>query len=71
MADAEGKPVDLVAFQHDRLDGGHFLGSPHFRNMAITEGPSVEIIFVVLIISDLEKTIAGNLLKKIPNWGQR
>ena len=31
----------------------------------------MEIIFGVLIISDLEKTIAGNLLKKIPNWGQR
>ena len=53
MADAEGEPVNLVAFQHSRLDNKHILGSPHFRNMATTEGPSVEIIFVVLIISDL------------------
>lgn len=53
MADAEGEPVDLVAFQHSDLDETHILGSPHFRNMATTEGPSLGIIFVVLIISDL------------------
>ena len=53
MADAKGEPVDLVAFQHSRLDEKHILGSPHFRNMATTAGPSLEIIFVVLIISDL------------------
>lgn len=53
MADAEGEPVDLVAFQHSGLDETHILGSPHFRNMATKEGPSLGIIFVVLIISDL------------------
>ena len=53
MADAEGEPVDLVAFQHSGLKEKYNLRSPHFRNMATTEGPSVEIIFVVLIISDL------------------
>ena len=52
MADAEGEPVDLVAFQHSGLDETHILGSPHFRNMATTARPSLEIIFVVLIISD-------------------